>query len=73
MGNVELERTSYIGFVSGKFEFKHFYNIFCIFYGGKKLKKKIIACVYHASHDEQNVLEKVKNSTPQCTAKMYRI
>jgi hypothetical protein len=28
MGNVELERISYIGFVSGKFEEKCFYNYF---------------------------------------------
>jgi hypothetical protein len=41
MGNLELERTSYIGFVSGKILSKtflrFFYKIFC---GGKKIKKK---------------------------------
>jgi hypothetical protein len=29
MGNVELERTSYIGFVSGKYSENIFDNIFC--------------------------------------------
>jgi putative heme iron utilization protein len=41
MGNLELERTSYIGFVSGKFEEKHFYNFFTFSAEGKNLRKII--------------------------------
>jgi hypothetical protein len=40
MGNVELERTSYIGFVSEKFEEKHFYNFFTTFSGEEKNLRK---------------------------------
>jgi hypothetical protein len=40
MGKLELERTSYIGFVSGKFEEKQFYNLFTTFSAEEKIEEK---------------------------------